>query len=166
MRLFICIWNLPCPVAALGIGLVNDCCIMSVNVHFPMVPCPSMVTRPPHPRWLPHSNFCQLLWGFDDFMSVNGEKRSAPCRALLSDCSFCAHNCAQRQQGYFAFRSHFCARLINAASQFLARIIAFNRLRLDHHGRVSALHVRAACRHRSCHVAPRQHGSSRRHCCY
>ena len=30
MRLFICIWNLPCPVAALGIGLVNDCCIMSV----------------------------------------------------------------------------------------------------------------------------------------
>ena len=83
---------------------------------FTLITCPSMVTRPPHPRLLPHSNFCQLLWGFDDFMSVNGEKRCAPCRALLSDCSFCAHNCAQRQQCYFAFRSHFCERLINAAS--------------------------------------------------
>ena len=30
LRLFVCIWNLPCPVAALGIGLANDCCIMSV----------------------------------------------------------------------------------------------------------------------------------------
>ena len=43
LRLFVCIWNLPCPVAALGIGLANDCCIMSVKpiAKWPFAACPS-----------------------------------------------------------------------------------------------------------------------------
>ena len=61
--------------------------------------------------------------------------------------------------------SAYLPNALEAASkvlQTLGSVVRLDGLTLDQYGRVSALEVRAAGRHRPCHVAPREQGGSQK----
>ena len=81
---------------------------------------------------------------------------------LSHDCCFFACKVTKKSHICKFSWDFFHFRLIDI--EFFRRVVAFDRLGLNHAARVTFLPVLGFRRHRPCHVAARK--SSRRHCYY